>query len=84
VTICSDRGIDNNWLIQRYNFTTSYNVGHLMNGDIVSLYHINTNKPALYSNTVLLGDGSQEVSCYGDGSEKNNKVQIFNLIFTTI
>ncbi|CAB4384031.1 unnamed protein product [Rhizophagus irregularis] len=32
--------------------------------------------PALYSNAILLGDGSQEVSCYGDGSDKNNKWRI--------
>lgn len=48
-----------------------------MNGDIIGLFHNRTNKPALYSHAVLLGDGSQEVSCSGDGSESNNKVQIF-------
>jgi dolichyl-phosphate-mannose--protein O-mannosyl transferase len=73
--MCSDRGADNDWLIRRYKSTTSYDIGHCMNGDIINLFHIRTNKPALYSNTVLLGDGSQEVSCYGDGSEKNNQVQ---------
>jgi hypothetical protein len=45
-----------------------------MNGDIIGLFHNKTNKPALYSHAVLLGDGSQEVSCSGDGSESNNKV----------
>ncbi|RGB25569.1 concanavalin A-like lectin/glucanase domain-containing protein [Rhizophagus diaphanus] len=76
VTMCSDRDNNNDWIIRRYNSTTSYDIGHLMNGDIVSLFHIRTNKPALYSNAILLGDGSQEVSCYGDGSEKNNKWRI--------
>lgn len=45
-----------------------------MNGDIIGLFHNKTNKSALYSHAVLLGDGSQEVSCSGDGSESNNKV----------
>jgi dolichyl-phosphate-mannose--protein O-mannosyl transferase len=77
--MCSDKCSDDDWLIRRYNSTTSYDTGHLMNSDIIGLFHIITNKPALYSHTVLLGDGSQEVSCYGDGSEKNNQVQIFNI-----
>ncbi|CAB4484495.1 unnamed protein product [Rhizophagus irregularis] len=76
VTMCSDRDSNNDWVIRRYNSTTSYDVGHLMNGDIISLFHIRTNKPALYSNAILLGDGTQEVSCYGDGSENNNKWRI--------
>ncbi|GBC46652.2 uncharacterized protein OCT59_017718 [Rhizophagus irregularis] len=76
VTMCSDRDSNNDWVIRRYNSTTSYDIGHLMNGDIISLFHIKTNKPALYSNAILLGDGSQEVSCYGDGSDKNNKWRI--------
>ncbi|CAG8511320.1 uncharacterized protein OCT59_017712 [Rhizophagus irregularis] len=76
VTLCSDRCMDDNWLIRRYNSITSYDTGHLMNGDIICLFHINTNKQALYSHTVLLGDESQEVSCYGDGSENNNKWRI--------
>ncbi|CAB4423285.1 unnamed protein product [Rhizophagus irregularis] len=76
VTMCSDRSFDDDWLIRRYNLTTSYDTGHLMSGDIIGLFHINTNKSALYSHAVLLGDESQEVSCYGDGSEKNNKWRI--------
>ncbi|GBC05215.1 hypothetical protein RclHR1_00610027 [Rhizophagus clarus] len=76
VTLCSDRSVDADWLIRRYNSTTSYDTGHLMNGDIICLFHISTNKLALYSHTVLLGDGSQEVSCYGDGSDRNNKWRI--------
>ncbi|UZO00633.1 uncharacterized protein OCT59_011755 [Rhizophagus irregularis] len=67
-------GVDDEWLIRRYNLTTSYDTDHLMNGDIIGLFHNITNKPALYSHAVLLGDGSQEVSCFGDGSENNNKV----------
>ncbi|PKY32419.1 hypothetical protein RhiirB3_420132, partial [Rhizophagus irregularis] len=66
-------GVDDEWLIRRYNLTTSYDTDHLMNGDIIGLFHNITNKPALYSHAVLLGDGSQEVSCFGDGSENNNK-----------
>ncbi|POG53447.1 hypothetical protein GLOIN_2v1792406 [Rhizophagus irregularis DAOM 181602=DAOM 197198] len=69
-------GVDDEWLIRRYNLTTSYDTDHLMNGDIIGLFHNITNKPALYSHAVLLGDGSQEVSCFGDGSENNNKMCI--------
>ncbi|CAB4484516.1 unnamed protein product [Rhizophagus irregularis] len=69
-------GVDDEWLIRRYNPTTSYDTGHLMNGDIIGLFHNKTNKSALYSHAVLLGDGSQEVSCSGDGSESNNKWRI--------
>ncbi|RGB35669.1 concanavalin A-like lectin/glucanase domain-containing protein [Rhizophagus diaphanus] len=76
VTLCSDRGSDVDWLVRRYNSTTSYDTGHLMSGDIIGLFHISTNKQALYSHAVLLGDRSQEVSCYGDGSEKNNRWRI--------
>ncbi|GBC46641.2 uncharacterized protein OCT59_017711 [Rhizophagus irregularis] len=76
VTLCSDRGSDDDWLVRRYNSTTSYDTGHLMSGDIIGLFHISTNKQALYSHSVLLGDRSQEVSCYGDGSEKNNRWRI--------
>ncbi|RIA87625.1 concanavalin A-like lectin/glucanase domain-containing protein [Glomus cerebriforme] len=72
VTLYRDINGDNDWLIRRYNQTASYDgSGHLMNGDIIGLFHINTNKPALYSHNILLGDGTQEVSCYGDGDEKN-------------
>ncbi|PKC06490.1 hypothetical protein RhiirA5_400356 [Rhizophagus irregularis] len=77
VTICPGGGnIDDEWLIRRYNPITSYDTGQLMNGDIIGLFHIRTNKSALYSHMVLLGDGSQEVSCYGNGSESNNKWRI--------
>ena len=41
-----------------------------MNGNIICLFHINTNKPALYSHTTLFDDRSQEVSCCKDKSEK--------------
>ncbi|PKK60326.1 concanavalin A-like lectin/glucanase [Rhizophagus irregularis] len=74
VTLCgigNTENTDDEWRIQRFN----HDSGHLMNGDIISLFHVNTNKP-LYSHTILLGDGSQEVSCYGDGSETNNKWRI--------
>jgi dolichyl-phosphate-mannose--protein O-mannosyl transferase len=80
--MCSNVNIDDDWFIRRYNTnTTSYdNTGHLMDGDNISLFHISTNKPALCSHTILLGDGSQEVfCCHGDGSDRNNKVlYIFN------
>jgi hypothetical protein len=73
--MCPDGGsIDDNWLIRRCNPITSYDTVYLMNSDIINLFHINTNKLALYSHNVLLGDGSQEVSCSGDGSESNNRV----------
>jgi hypothetical protein len=50
--MCSDRCIDDDWLIRRYNSTTSYDTGHLMSGDIIALFHISTNKPALYSTNI--------------------------------
>ncbi|GBC05212.1 hypothetical protein RclHR1_00610024 [Rhizophagus clarus] len=77
VTLSPDeRNSEDDWLIRRYNQTTSYETCHLMSGDIIGLFHVKTNKPALYSYNVLLGDGSQEVSCSGDGSESNNKWRI--------
>ncbi|CAB4423317.1 unnamed protein product [Rhizophagus irregularis] len=79
VTMCSHVNIDDDWFIRRYNTnTTSYdNTGHLMDGDNIGLFHISTNKPALCSHTILLGDGSQEVfCCHGDGSDRNNKWRI--------
>ncbi|GBB87309.1 hypothetical protein RclHR1_13740004 [Rhizophagus clarus] len=76
VTIYHGTNTGDDWVIRRYN--SSYDVaGRLMNGDIISLFHIGTNKPALCSHIVLLGDGSQEVfCCHGDVSERNNKWRI--------
>ncbi|EXX72038.1 uncharacterized protein OCT59_017684 [Rhizophagus irregularis] len=71
--------IDDDWLIRRYNsnITTYDDTGYLRNGDIISLFHIRTNRPALCSHTILLGDESQEVFCHhGDESERNNKWRI--------
>ena len=52
-----------------------------MNGDIISLFHVATNNNLpLYSHPILLDDGSQEVSCHGNGHEENNKV---HKIFST-
>ncbi|GES75946.1 glycosyltransferase family 39 protein [Rhizophagus clarus] len=79
VTMCRDANTNDGWLIRRYNSnTTSYDdSGRLMSGDIISLFHVPTNKPALCSHTILLGDGSQEVfCCYGDAGERNNKWRI--------
>jgi hypothetical protein len=78
VILCRDINIDDDWIIRRYNPNASNSFddsGHLMNDDIIiGLLHIRTNKQ-LYSHTILiLGNGSQEVSCHGDGSETNNKV----------
>ena len=73
--MCRDINRDDDWLLRRYNQNAYDDSGHLMDGDIIGLFHITTNKPALCSHTVLFGDGSQEVSCHGDGSEENNQVQ---------
>ncbi|CAG8611045.1 3964_t:CDS:2, partial [Cetraspora pellucida] len=51
---------------------------YLMNNDVISLFHISTGKPALYSHSVLLNDGSQEVCCRGNGSDENNKWPLIN------
>ncbi|CAG8557232.1 8524_t:CDS:2, partial [Scutellospora calospora] len=46
---------------------------YLINEDVISLFHIRTGKPALYSHPILLDDGSQEVCCRKNGSNENNK-----------
>ncbi|CAI2199391.1 2952_t:CDS:2, partial [Funneliformis geosporum] len=65
---------DDDFLIQRINSKVpKEEPGYLMNGDIICLFHITTNKPALYSNSILFNDGTQEVSCHGNGNDENNK-----------
>ncbi|CAG8758169.1 12070_t:CDS:2, partial [Acaulospora morrowiae] len=65
-------GDDSHWIIRHYSSKVDYNyLDHLMDGDIISLFHKVTNIP-LYSHDVLLDDRTQEVSCYGDGFEDNN------------
>ncbi|CAG8765796.1 17586_t:CDS:2, partial [Funneliformis caledonium] len=74
VTINPGTSIDDDFLIRRYNSKAfKDDPGYLMNGDIIYLFHITTNKPALYSNSILFGDGTQEVSCHGNGNDENNK-----------
>ncbi|CAG8593442.1 5554_t:CDS:2, partial [Dentiscutata heterogama] len=70
VTLCPGRGGDNDWLVRRFGPDTSYS--HLTNEDVINLFHIATNKPALCSHSVILNDGSQEVCCNGDGSDEKN------------
>ena len=75
MTLCSDVNVDDDWIVRRYNSYASYDDSyHLLNGDIISLFHVSTDKPALYSHPILLDDGSQEVSCFGNGNEENHKV----------
>ncbi|CAI2170517.1 15504_t:CDS:2 [Funneliformis geosporum] len=78
VTINPGISRDNDFLIQRYNSKSSKDdPGYLMNGDIICLFHITTNKPAaLYSHSVLFGDGTQEVSFHGNGNDENSKWRI--------
>ena len=77
MTLCPGRGFDDDWIVRRYSPYASYDDSyHLINGDIISLFHVSTNKPALYSHPILLDDGSQEVSCHGNGNDENNKVHI--------
>ncbi|CAI2175258.1 8944_t:CDS:2 [Funneliformis geosporum] len=76
-TIWKGRDVNDNWVVQRYNSIASKNEsGYLLNGDIISIIHVNTGYPALYSHPVLLDDGTQEVSCHGNGNEENNKWRI--------
>ncbi|GES75959.1 glycosyltransferase family 39 protein [Rhizophagus clarus] len=78
VTLCRDVNTDDDWLVQRYspNTPNSFdNSGNLMSGEIIDLSHSKTNK-SLYSHSIILGDGSQEVSCHKDESETNNKWRI--------
>ncbi|CAI2175348.1 13964_t:CDS:2 [Funneliformis geosporum] len=81
VTINPGRSRDDNrddeFFIQRYNSKAfKDHPVYLMNGDEVCLFHITTNKPALYSNSILFSDGTQEVSCHGNGNDENNKWRI--------
>ncbi|CAG8655548.1 23827_t:CDS:2, partial [Gigaspora margarita] len=72
VTLCGDRNSDDDWIIRCFDSDIPSNHDHLLNEDAISLFHITTGKP-LYSHPVLLDDGSQEVGCYGNGNDKNNK-----------
>ncbi|CAG8531528.1 15905_t:CDS:2 [Dentiscutata heterogama] len=58
VTLSSGRNVNDDWQIRRFGPDASYS--RLLNGDVISLFHISTGKPALYSHPVLLDDGSQE------------------------
>ncbi|CAG8440495.1 4202_t:CDS:10 [Funneliformis caledonium] len=81
VTVFLGENNDDNWLIRRHNSNAYYDdSGHLMNGDIICLFHISTSKPALYSQPIFSDDGTQEVSCYGNGKDENNKCFIAEII----
>ncbi|CAI2180019.1 2914_t:CDS:2 [Funneliformis geosporum] len=76
VTIWHGRNGDDNWLIRRFNSSTSSgDSDFLSDGDIISLIHGKT-ELALYSHPMLFGDGSQEASCHGNGNDENNKWRI--------
>ncbi|CAG8570350.1 18361_t:CDS:2, partial [Acaulospora morrowiae] len=79
VTIFMNKNQDDYWTI-RHNIPKG-DLDQLMSGDIISLFHKVTKIP-LYSHDVLLDDGTQEVSCNGDGCEDNNMVQKGLNIFT--
>ncbi|CAG8614854.1 16459_t:CDS:2 [Funneliformis caledonium] len=71
------RNGDDDWLIQRYNSIYSKDDSvYVCNNDMISLIHFNSNNTALYSHPILFGDGSQEVSCHGNGNDENNKWRI--------
>ena len=75
MTIFEGRDGNDDWLIRRYSPNTSYDdSGSLNHGDIISIFHNLGNKLALYSHNILLDDGTQEVSCHGNGNDENNKV----------
>ncbi|CAG8706958.1 18873_t:CDS:2, partial [Acaulospora morrowiae] len=69
VTIYMDGNSDDYWIIRHP--ISKVDPDHLMSGDIIRLFHKNTNIP-LYSHDVLMDDGTQEVSCNEDGREDNN------------
>ncbi|CAI2175352.1 13966_t:CDS:2 [Funneliformis geosporum] len=75
VTINPGISCDDDFFIQRYNSTKDESE-YLMNGDIIYLFHITTNKPALYSNSISFADGTQEVSCHRNGNNENKKWRI--------
>ncbi|CAG8476303.1 17834_t:CDS:2 [Acaulospora morrowiae] len=71
VTLFMRGNPDDHWIIRHHG--SKVDLDHLMDGDIINLFHKCTNLP-LYSHDVLMDDGTQEVSCNGDGSEDNNMV----------
>ncbi|CAG8617391.1 9841_t:CDS:10, partial [Acaulospora morrowiae] len=77
VTICLDINKDDDWIVRPHSSDTVDDAsGILADGDVVNLLHVTTDKPPLYSHGVLLDNGTQEVSCYGSGSDENNKWRI--------
>ncbi|CAI2178060.1 5272_t:CDS:2 [Funneliformis geosporum] len=77
VTLRQGRNGDDDWLIRRYNSAISKDDSvYVCNNDIICLIHFKSDKPALYSHPILFGDGSQEVSCHGNGNDDNNKWRI--------
>ncbi|CAI2170442.1 5135_t:CDS:2 [Funneliformis geosporum] len=69
-------GRDNNddWIIRRYNPNASKEVSdYLMSSELISISHKLSDKLALYSHPILLEDGTQEVSCHGNGNDENIK-----------
>ncbi|CAI2198516.1 16024_t:CDS:2, partial [Funneliformis geosporum] len=71
-TIWKGRDDNDDFVIKRSKNVSCY----LLNGDIISITHVNTGYSALYSHPVLLDDGTQEVSCHGNGNDVNNKWRI--------
>ncbi|CAG8733339.1 11084_t:CDS:2, partial [Acaulospora morrowiae] len=69
VTIFMKKNLDDYWTIRH--FIPKDDPDQLISGDIISIFHKHTNIP-LYSHDVLMDDGTQEVSCNGDGREDNN------------
>ncbi|CAG8748003.1 399_t:CDS:2, partial [Acaulospora morrowiae] len=69
VTLWMHGAPDEHWIIRHHG--SKVDLDHLMDGDVINLFHKRTNLP-LYSHDVLLDDGTQEVSCNGDGREDNN------------
>ncbi|CAG8577243.1 13691_t:CDS:2 [Funneliformis caledonium] len=73
VTICYGRDNNDDWVIRRYG--SKDDSCYFSNGEIISLIHVTTDG-SLYSHPKLLEDGTQEVSCYGNGNDENNKWRI--------
>ncbi|CAG8708057.1 1410_t:CDS:2 [Cetraspora pellucida] len=72
VTLDDGRNFDDDWEIKSFGPGIFYS--YLRNEDTISLFHTATGKPALYSQpALLLDDGSQEVCCYGNENDENNK-----------
>ncbi|CAG8494464.1 2518_t:CDS:2 [Ambispora leptoticha] len=66
---------NDNWIVQRHSYNQVYEKSQWHVDDIISLHHANT-KLALHSHDIALDGEHQEVTCFGNGHEENDKWRI--------